>query len=183
MVGIMKQFYWLIMLAVLLLFSGCVQPDKVKVTVKQIIPLPTGTLIEVAAPLEINQTLDSFLPRTGENSISENSSFVIPIELTNGDEDFSNTSIYLFFEQEYVEVLYPYSSSKKPLEQLGNNTYLFDNDLKATQSTRLLLVGKVKSLPPGTKYAGVSFNLTLFDGNKNVIGRAGDTIRIDKLYR
>lgn len=164
-----------------LLLLGCDQPENVKIQIKQIIPLPTGTIIEISAPLDINQSsFDSIIPRTGENQIFENTSFVIPIEIENvAAHDYKNTKIILSYgAAEYIRTLYPFSTSKEPLQLIGNDTYVFDNDLKASQKTILLLAGNVGLLPPNMKDGGIEINISIVDDNNTIITSKADLIRI-----
>jgi|GEM_PF-4313027 len=176
----MKKILLVVVLAAII-FSGCIQEDKVKVEIRQIIPLPTGTVIVASAPVDINKSLESIVPRTGDNEIEENSSFAIPIIVKNtADENFKDTKILLTYEKEFIEKIHPYYSSKEPLKQLENNLFDFDKDLKASQETTLILAGRVRVLPKSLENGKVLFNISILDENNRTLANKGDSIIIKK---
>lgn len=171
-----------------LMLFGCLggSEPSAKITVKQIIPLPTGTIIEASAPvLEVNRSsLDSFLdqikPRTGENSVLENESFLLPIEIINGNATYLDTTVTFSYTSDYVEFVTPYASNSLKLEQIGANTFRLDRELTSGQTTRLWLAGKAKVIPSGMRSGTVELNLTVYDGNQEKIVSVIDTVAISK---
>jgi hypothetical protein len=160
------------------LLSGCfgigVATDKMTVTVKQVIPLPTGTVIEVSAPLELNGTdihgiFNDILKSNSGNRITENTAFVIPVVVANGNFDYEDTTISLDYSGAGVTKLIPYSASRNPLSKREDGRYDFDEELKASQTTELLIAGMTGDVPEGFESASMHFNVTVYAGNGSYI--------------
>ena len=179
----MRILYVISLISIVILLNGCFlfEKEEIEVKVKQVITLPTGTIIEASVPLNISAVITTLVPRVGDNEIREGSSFVIPVQVVNNDkEDYVDTKLMFEYEDEFIEGLYLYSWSKNPLEKIGEKIYFFDKDLKSTQDTKILLAGKVKNLPKGLEDGRVKFTLKILDNRSTVISTTEDTIVIIK---
>lgn len=180
------NLFMYLLLVLILILVGCsiFNQDDVEIKVKQVVKLPTGTIIEASAPLNMTKVIDALMPRVGDNKVEENSSFVIPIEIKNvGDKDFVNTKLMFSYEGEFINGLYLYSWSKSPLQKVDEKIYEFDKDLKATQATKVIVAGSVNKLPDGLADGRVSFSLSILDNGNNVIATTKDSIVITKQKR
>lgn len=166
----------------ILLFSfllfGCINPDEVEVTGKQVVVLPTGTILEASAPINVSRGLEAMIPSVGEPEIIEERVFQIEIGIQSPNKDYQDTKAVLSYNSEHIEAMYAYSLSGEPLEYVGNNTYLFDRDLRAGSETTIYLRGRAKKLPKDTEYLGVEYGVTLIDGVGNTIGGNKESIRM-----
>lgn len=178
----MKILYVISLISFLILLNGCFLFEKegIEIKVKQVITLPTGTIIEASIPLNVSAVINTLIPRVGDNKVKEGSSFVIPVQVVNNKEDYVDTKIMFEYEGEFIEGLYLYSWSKNPLDKIGEKIYFFDKDLKSTQDTKILLAGKVKNLPKGLEEGRVKFTLKILDNRSTVISTTEDTIVITK---
>lgn len=156
-----------------------VQPDQVKIIIKQIIPLPTGTIIEVSAPLEFNQ---SFLPNISniENKIYESQPFRVEVEIKNeGGTRYENTTIMITYGPNTFEKLIPYDKNGMPLEQIGGR-YAFDNDFLSGQTAVLYLAGQSKPLTEGYGNSNLQFSVIIYRSDGTPIQTQPGEIKIYK---
>lgn len=175
-----KLFLTLLMLF-LTLVVGCdiINPKEVEITVKHVVILPTGTIIEASAPLNVSNAFGFLRPKLGDNDVKQNSSFILPISIKNElNKDFKNTKIKFIYEKKFIEKMYVYSKSKEPLTSLGEDTYSFDNDLIATQEATILVAGKAGQLTDGLVDGRVKYSVIVLDENNQPINEINDTIVI-----
>ena len=161
--------------AVLLFTFGCpsleggsstpvVQLDQVKIIIKQIIPLPTGTIIEVSEPLVFNQ---SILPNISniENRIYEQQPFLVEVEIKNeGGFRYENTTIAITYSPNTYEKLIPYDNNRNPLKQVEER-YELDKEFLPKQNAVIYLAGESKPVVEGYGDSPLQFWITLYGAN------------------
>jgi hypothetical protein len=145
------------------LVTGCVQEDEtVEIKIKQVIPLSPTTTIEITKDLNFDQ-IDAGKP---QDYVTVNSKFRIPIEIENkNNTDYDNVYIKVDQGSDLLNNFLLYSYSGKPLEQIEDNTFKFDNKLLAKQKNELTFVGQVGKLQNNLKEGTIEFTVIIYQGD------------------